>query len=543
MFLQRLRQPSSPWLFHLLVTVIIILTATLMMLLRQGFTALGFSNYYYIVWLVTPVAMALLMAWGPRAFWGILIGSLIGFLPWYPWQLATVGAVDEAVQVSLGIFLMHRLWPKATPPKPSVRFFVLLIVLGVMLPVCLLSIPTVWVFHGQVAASGSNYWDFYFEWCISEITGVLIVLPALLMLIYPQFRKTVERPLELALYIIVCVTMVAVSVFDVFEVSGERIMRMERWMLICTLIFVVIVRNGVGGVIIANLALIAAAISIEVMFSSADVPWVTSQMLFEFDLYTSHFMALALIIAAGFYDHKVLNRMSRDITAKILKVQAAERSRFAADLHDNVSQEFAAALISLRSGFQQLPDARQNESIRLAERGLNRGLEELCHAAAGLRSELLEHKLFGEVVEDYCKTFRQRYGVDVLLADHAGEHAQNLALTKREHLFRIIQEALRNAVRHGKASVITVELLCAARGGGDLIVRIEDDGVGFDTLRKISMADRPHLGLRLMEERAFIIGGTFTITSKPNKGVVVEVKVPFRRGKGRCDVSQQLDLA
>lgn len=517
-FLQRLRQPSSVWLFHLWVTVIITLAATLMLLLRQAFTALGFSDYYYTVWLVTPVAMTLLLVWGPRAFWGILVGSLIGFLPWYPWQLAVAGAVDEAVQVSLGIFLMRRLWPKATPPKPSVRFFALLVVLGVMLPVCLLSIPTVWIFHDEVAALSGNYWDFYFEWCVSEITGVLIVLPALLMLIYPQFRKTVERPVELALYIAICVTMIAVSVFDVFEVSGDRIMRMERWMPICTVIFVVIVRNGVGGVIIANLALVAATLSIEVMFSSAEVPWVTPQMLFEFDLYTSHFMALALIIAAGFHDHKVLNQLSRDITAKILKVQAAERSRFAADLHDNVSQEFAAALIHLRSGFQQMPDARQNESISLAEKGLNKGLEELCHAAAGLRSELLEHKLFGEVVEDYCKTFSQRYGIDVLLADHAGQDAQKLALGKREHLFRIIQEALRNAVRHGKASVITVELLCVGQGVESFVVRIEDDGVGFDPLKKVSMVDRPHLGLRLMEERAFIIGGSFSITSEAGQG-------------------------
>lgn len=538
---QWLRRPPATWSFHAVVAGIVIFAITVMLTLREVYSVWGYSNYHYTVWLVTPVAMSLLLVWGARALWGILAGSLIGFLFWYPWELALVGTVDETLQVGLGIFLMYRFWPEATPLKPSVRFFALLIFFGVTLPVCLFSVPTVFAFYEGDALAMDTYWDFYFQWCISEISGVLIVLPALLMLVYPQFRRTVERPAELVLYIAICVTLIAVSVFDVFEVSGDQIMRMERWIPICTVIFIIIVRNGVGGVIIANLAMAAAMIGIEIVFSSTEVPWITAEMLLEFDLYANHFMALALIVAAGFYDHKMLNQMSHNITAKILSVQTAERSRFAADLHDNVSQEFAAALIHLRKGLEDVPAAQENENIQQAKVNLKRGIDELCHAAAGLRSELLEHKPFGEVIQSCCDAFGKRYGIDVLLADNLGKEDRKLPLKKQEHLFRIIQKALRNAVRHGKAKLVTVELLYSKQKGGLFIARIEDDGVGFDLRRKVSMADRPHLGLRLMEERTFIMGGNFSIASEPNKGTVVEIKVPFNKGEKPSEISQELE--
>lgn len=246
----------------------------------------------------------------------------------------------------------------------------------------------------------------------------------------------------------------------------------------------------------------------------------------EFNIYSCHLTSMTLIVAAGFYDHKMLHNASRGITARMLGVQVAERRKLAADLHDSVSQEFAAGLMHLRTGVMQIPDAGKNTSIRLAEQALSKGLQDLRHMAVGLRPELLEHSAFADVIEAYCETIEARYNIDVLFVDDIAKGVPRLSLEKREHLFRIVQESLGNAVTHGKAKTITVTI--ASKEKRKLFtLTIEDDGEGFDQSVDLDMSDRPHLGLRLMQERALVISGQFLITSRRGRGTTVSVSVPF----------------
>ena len=88
-------------------------------------------------------------------------------------------------------------------------------------------------------------------------------------------------------------------------------------------------------------------------------------------------------------------------------------------------------------------------------------------------------------------------------------------------LYRIAQEALTNVLRHAHATSINVLLECR---GGDVILVVEDDGVGFQPGRGSSTHG---LGLLGMEERASLVNGTLTVESEPGRGTAIFVQVPY----------------
>jgi signal transduction histidine kinase len=92
-----------------------------------------------------------------------------------------------------------------------------------------------------------------------------------------------------------------------------------------------------------------------------------------------------------------------------------------------------------------------------------------------------------------------------------------------QNLFRIAQEAVANALKHGRPQTILVEV---ATAGGELRLRVKDDGQGFDPRATFSMG-AGHFGILGMRERAERIGGTFDLFSHPGSGTNVEVKVPL----------------
>ncbi len=90
-------------------------------------------------------------------------------------------------------------------------------------------------------------------------------------------------------------------------------------------------------------------------------------------------------------------------------------------------------------------------------------------------------------------------------------------------LFRVAQEAIRNAARHSGAASISATV---AGGDGTAVLEVADDGVGFDTVAAAERPEEGHLGLRLMEDLVRDAGGRFEIDSAPGRGTVVRVEVP-----------------
>ncbi len=193
---------------------------------------------------------------------------------------------------------------------------------------------------------------------------------------------------------------------------------------------------------------------------------------------------------------------------------AAERTRLAHELHDAVTQTlFSASLIA-----EVLPDvwdASEEEGRRRLEdlRQLTRGaLAEMRTLLVELRPNALVQIPLPDLVRQLCESMvgRARLPIEVSI-----EGERKLPPDVQVVLYRIIQEALNNIVKHSKATQVVVTL----RLQDPVRLSIADDGCGFDP----AQVSPEHLGLKIMRERADSIGARISITSEPGEGTQVSI--------------------
>lgn len=214
--------------------------------------------------------------------------------------------------------------------------------------------------------------------------------------------------------------------------------------------------------------------------------------------------------------HQALSRLSR----KLITAQEEERARIARELHDDICQRLTVVAIGL-AGVADSSPGSVSVSTRAGE--LQRQVSEIARDVQALSHELHSSKLallgIAASVRLFCEDFaRQR---DVRVAVETSELTRQLASTISLTLFRILQEALHNAVKHGRARRCRVKL---QQADGWIHLTIEDDGVGFD----VEAARRGHgFGLISMEERTSLVDGVLSITSEPTRGTSIHVRVPL----------------
>jgi PAS domain S-box-containing protein len=217
--------------------------------------------------------------------------------------------------------------------------------------------------------------------------------------------------------------------------------------------------------------------------------------------------------------------IARDITerkqleAEVLQISEREQQRIAQDLHDGLGQVLSgtvhlSTVLQLELTDQALPEAA--DALRITEllnqavteaRSLARGLYPVRPEANGLMSALQELAARTEQLFQVSCTFKRRK--PVLVEDNA----------VATHLYRIAQEAVTNSLKHGKAKQIGI-LLTATNARIVLLVR--DDGSGFAS----EDVPRKGMGIRIMQYRAGMIGGSLTIQKQARRGVGVVCTVP-----------------
>ncbi|MFE9024309.1 GAF domain-containing sensor histidine kinase [Streptomyces sp. NPDC007808] len=209
-----------------------------------------------------------------------------------------------------------------------------------------------------------------------------------------------------------------------------------------------------------------------------------------------------------------LYERSRELTI------AEERSRLAHELHDAVSQK----LFSLRLTAQAATALIDRDPSR-AKGELHQVAALAAEAADELRAAVVELRPAALDEDGLVATLRTQ--IQVLDRAHtarvtfAGRGVKALPAAQEEAVLRVAQEALHNALRHSGAEHVDVTL---DRRGGGAVLRVTDDGSGFDP-KAIRRAGR-HLGLVSMRDRASGVGGTLTVESVPGKGTVIEMEVP-----------------
>ncbi len=228
----------------------------------------------------------------------------------------------------------------------------------------------------------------------------------------------------------------------------------------------------------------------------------------------------------------VLNRLAEHrqaVAAQILRAQEAERKRIARELHDETSQSLTSVVVNLVAIEQQMTDGPEPllNRMRLTKDIAQRTLDETRRLMFDLRPSVLDDLGLVPALRWFISQRVQPAGLHVELQTHGME--ERLSEELETAIFRIMQEAITNAVKHARARNLTVEL---SREPGQIAGLVRDDGRGFSPAAAGSTkADKDSgLGLFGMQERAALVGGTVQIESAPGRGTVVKVIVPDRVG-------------
>jgi signal transduction histidine kinase len=212
-------------------------------------------------------------------------------------------------------------------------------------------------------------------------------------------------------------------------------------------------------------------------------------------------------------------RQMRDLSQQIVATQEEERKKLSRELHDHVGQVLTALRMELGRIDRLKAPADKRLASAVAE--CRQLVDDIVHTvrdlALGLRPSMLDDFGLQPALEWHVRDFARRYGLPVEL-DVDGEFG-GLPDQFRTCVYRVVQEALTNCVRHAKARHIRVHV---AGDAGSLNVSVTDDGLGFDRAQRHS-----GLGLRGIEERVREIGGTMTIRSAPGGGTSLSIWLPL----------------
>jgi PAS domain S-box-containing protein len=212
------------------------------------------------------------------------------------------------------------------------------------------------------------------------------------------------------------------------------------------------------------------------------------------------------------------NEQLKNLSNHLQQVREEERKRLAREVHDELGQLASVVKmdidwLSLRlTDVEELPRKRIQHASDTADLLINT----VRKIAAMLRPSMLDELGLNASIAWQCRQFTLLNGIPCVFDQFLDDDF--LPVSVKTELFRICQESLTNIMRHAKASRVTVTL---KESGGDVELRIIDDGAGFDTKARVTT-----LGLIGMRERAISVNGKLVVDSAPGKGTSVSVTIP-----------------
>ncbi len=227
---------------------------------------------------------------------------------------------------------------------------------------------------------------------------------------------------------------------------------------------------------------------------------------------------LATVVLLAWFAYWVQMRQIRARFAVVLE----ERARISRELHDTLAQDFVGISSQLKGVAEVLRDqpALAEERLALARRMTQHSLTEARRSIMDLRTSALEGRDLPGAIEYVARTITSGSNVPVIV--NGDSRGLVLDQDRQQQCLRIAQEAITNAVKHGRPSRIKVSLTSA---NGHAVLTVNDDGAGFDP-DGVFAGTRGHFGLLGMRERARRMGGEIAVVSAVGQGTTVEVRVP-----------------
>jgi signal transduction histidine kinase len=214
---------------------------------------------------------------------------------------------------------------------------------------------------------------------------------------------------------------------------------------------------------------------------------------------------------------------SSEALQRSVKASEQERKRWARELHDETLQELAGLKVLLSGARRSEDRARLDRAVDQAIEMLRHGIENLRSLITELRPAALDDLGTVPAVRALVERVRTTSGLeiefDVALADEEGRRSPEVEAA----VYRLVQEALTNVVKHADAKHVAIRI-ADADDDGQLLIVIEDDGCGFD----------PHetgsgFGLLGMRERVTLVQGQLEVTSRPGDGTRLTATIPIQR--------------
>lgn len=216
----------------------------------------------------------------------------------------------------------------------------------------------------------------------------------------------------------------------------------------------------------------------------------------------------------------------RGLSHRLMTVQEEERKRLSRELHDDLGQRLNA----VKMGIETLGDDLSGESADAMERvsGLSEMLQDSIQSvrqlSAGLRPPVLERYGLVRTIREHCEKLADAHGLEI---DFQAPGMKEVKLDNKTEikLFRVVQEAVHNVVKHADADQLKIRLIASYP---TVRLRIEDNGKGFDVDQHYATSDGMRLGLLGMSERVDLLGGSFDVHSQLGQGTRITVELPYQ---------------
>jgi PAS domain S-box-containing protein len=229
-------------------------------------------------------------------------------------------------------------------------------------------------------------------------------------------------------------------------------------------------------------------------------------------------------IARDITQRKSAERELINVRRRLAYAQEEERARIGRELHDDINQRLAMLAIEidqLQIHFPKSAAVRNRRLTDLKQRLIDAsgGVQALSHQ---LHPAQLQYLGLVGSMRSFCRDFSERQGIKLdFTAEHIPDVPDDLSLS----FFRVVQEAMHNAAKHGEAQQIKVSLSSSST---ELQLTISDNGKGFDPNEAMA---HEGLGLISMRERMRLIGGAIAIQSAAGGGTTIRVTAPLRTGE------------
>lgn len=222
----------------------------------------------------------------------------------------------------------------------------------------------------------------------------------------------------------------------------------------------------------------------------------------------------------------LLDRLTEDrarvrrLAAQVINAQDEERARVARELHDSTAQILTAVMLQLGAAARESTSGPLTERIATLRELAAEALEEVRSMSHMMHPRVLDDLGLAAALEWLARQTRTQEPFDVQV--DADDPTPCIPAELASVLYRVAQEALRNAARHADARHVHVRLRC---GSNVATLEVTDDGAGFDV--REAEERRPGMGLFSMRERVALVNGELTVSSAPRRGTRVVATVPL----------------